>query len=389
MSLNKFLLMILLLNIYKSKTDIHHEYTIQSDNKQFLAIIYLKEKIQLTLIETEIISSSYYFIELTLESLCKYNKIFKQYDTLEDAYNCIQKLFEKEKIKIYNNYNDYLSIGFIMNSATCDNEEVIIKLEEKKMSKDEIDEKVRMETNNLSKRIKTLETENKELKKLMKEYESRLDYLELKDENIDTRIITKKSQLEIIKNELGEKYQMSDFKFNIRYRASRDGGIYNNIYSSFANYNNLLLLFHTTKGAKFGIFLYKGINNDFGYNNYYQNYNYGNNRNINVKSFIFSIDLNKIYYIENDQKIICFKNKCPNSKQSKEYLINIYSDDLLSKEKKINFINNISEISGNELNGGDEYFNLLEIEAFQITYVNKPLNKNINSSNRKRESFYY
>ena len=34
-----------------------------------------------------------------------------------------------------------------MNSAACDNEEVIIKLEEKKMSKEEIDEKVRLETN--------------------------------------------------------------------------------------------------------------------------------------------------------------------------------------------------------------------------------------------------
>lgn len=31
-----------------------------------------------------------------------------------------------------------------MNSASCDNEEVIFKLEEKKMSKDEINEKIRL-----------------------------------------------------------------------------------------------------------------------------------------------------------------------------------------------------------------------------------------------------
>lgn len=79
MFLNKLLLIIIILNISKLKIDIRNEYTIQVDNKQFLAIIYLKEKIQLTLIEIEVISSSYYFTELSLESLCKYNKIFKQY----------------------------------------------------------------------------------------------------------------------------------------------------------------------------------------------------------------------------------------------------------------------------------------------------------------------
>ena len=75
-----------------------------------------------------------------------------------------------------------------MNSASCDNEEVVIKLEEKKLSKDEINEKVRMETNSLRKKIKVVEGENKILKEKMKEYESRLDYLELKADNIDIKL---------------------------------------------------------------------------------------------------------------------------------------------------------------------------------------------------------
>ena len=193
MALNQYLMIIVLFIVCKSKVDKHNEYTIQVDNMQFLAMIYLKEKIQLSLIEIEVIPSSYYYTELTLESLCAYNKIFKQYDTLEDAYNCIKKLFEKEKIKIYN--GDNLSIVFIMNTASCDNEEVIIKLEEKKLSKDEIDEKIRMETNRLNKKIKILEEENTELKKMMKKYEQRLDLLELKGENIDKRIRRKISNI--------------------------------------------------------------------------------------------------------------------------------------------------------------------------------------------------
>ena len=135
---NKFLIILILLNIYKSGAfELNNEFIIQSNNKNFLAQLSLKEKIQITIMEIEIVSSSYHYIELTLESLCKYNKIFKQYDTLEDAYNCIKKLFEKEKIKIYNNDNN-ISLGFIMNSASCDNEEVIVALDEIKMNKDEI-----------------------------------------------------------------------------------------------------------------------------------------------------------------------------------------------------------------------------------------------------------
>ena len=51
----------------------------------------------------------------------------------------------------------------------------------------------------------------------MKEYESRLDYLELKADNIDTKIINKKSELQFIKNELEEKYKVSNINFNLKY----------------------------------------------------------------------------------------------------------------------------------------------------------------------------
>ena len=88
---------------------------------KYLALLYLKENIHITIIEIEVISSSYYYIELSLELLCKHNKIFKQYDILKEAYDCILKLLEKEKIKIYNS-DDNISLAFIMNSASCDNE---------------------------------------------------------------------------------------------------------------------------------------------------------------------------------------------------------------------------------------------------------------------------
>ena len=273
------------------QNNLHNEYTLQLGNRQFLVLTYLKEKIQLTIMELEIISSSYFHAELSLESLCKYNKIFKQYENLEDAYKGIQKLFEKEKAKIYI-IKDFISLGLIMNSAACDNEEVIIKLEEKKMSKEEIDEKVRLETNNLRKRIKILEEENKNLKNMMNNYESRLDYLELRDEKIDTKIINKKSELKFIKDEFIEKYNKNIISFTLKYRASKDGSQYSTMNSLIYNYYNLLFLFHTNAGHKFGAFISKGGNN---YRNYHPSPEF--------KSFIFSIENNKsdkLYYPKNE-----------------------------------------------------------------------------------------
>ena len=106
------------------------------------------------------------------------------------------------------------------------------------------------------------------------------------------------------------------------------------------------MLFHTIKEIKFGVFLYEGLNNNYRNNNGYNS--------INPKSFIFSLDRKKIFYIENENKIICFSNKCPIDKQAKDYLINIYRNNILTEDKRTNFINKISNLSGNEINGGDK-----------------------------------
>ena len=366
--MNKIFLLLIILNLYRtSKNNDYNEYILQSNERQFLTLIYLKEKIQITVIEIEIISSSYFYTELSLESLCKYNKIFKQYDNLEDAYNGIQKLFEKENIKVYAK-NGYISLGFIMNSASCDSEEVIIKLEEKKMSKEEIDEKVRIETNNLRKRIKILEEENKKLNNMINNFESRLDYLELRNEKIDTKIINRKSEIQFILDEFKEKYNKNSISFKLLYRASRDGVQFRNLNSKLRNYNhNLLFLFHIKEGLKFGAFLYKGLNNKY--------INYGNNYSPEPKSFIFGMDSNnknKIYYPENDENIISFNSQCSNEFKNKEYIINFCSNDLLIQEKNINYINKfvrlVDESNTLEKNEGKKYFNLKELEVFQISY---------------------
>ena len=123
-----------------------------------------------------------------------------------------------------------------MNSASCDNEEVIIQLDEKKMNKEKIDDKVRIETNNLRTKIKMLEEEVKKLDNKINDYESRLIYFELKEEGIDTKIINKMSEFKFIKDEFKENYNKNSIAFSLQYRATKHRDQYNQIISIIGNY---------------------------------------------------------------------------------------------------------------------------------------------------------
>ena len=367
MSLNKFLLLLILFNAYKLRSfNATKDYIIRSDTKEYLVLLYLKEYMQINIMELGEISHSYYSTNLTLESIYKYNKIFKQYDTLKEIFDCIQKLFEIEKIKIYNKY-DTISISLLMNSASCDSEEVIFKLEEKKLEKDEINERVRIETNILRKKIAALEEENKNLKNTMNDYDSRLSYLELKEYNIDTKILAKISEYKVFANEIEQKYKRNKINQILIYRASRDGNKLSNLNDLFGNYYNinLLILFKTKKELKFGIFLYKESNNnrnDYGY------YNRRVKNNLIEKSFLFSLNNNKIHYLENSDNIICFNNICNN--EDNKCLIEICNNNLLFIEKNIEPFLNLTSILNNKNNEGNNNLNFQEVEVFQISYNN-------------------
>ena len=82
-----------------------------------------------------------------------------------------------------------------------------------------------------------------------------------------------------------------NIKFDNKYRASRDGNKYDDLYTIIGanNYKNFLLLIQTTTGLKFGIFLSKktaNSQNNYGY--------YNNNKPLEPKTFIFSVNNNKI-----------------------------------------------------------------------------------------------
>ena len=70
-------------------------------------------------------------------------------------------------------------------------------------------------------------------------------------------------------------------------------------------------------------------------------------------------------------------------------MVNIYSNNILTEDKRTNFINKISNLSGNEINGGDKYFSLQEFEIFQVSYANNPKNNKQESVHSSSSYSYY
>ena len=72
-----------------------NEFTLALENKQYISKIILSDGIKIDLSEKNNKSPIIYSISLTLKDLWQYNKIFKIYETIDESYNIIERLFLK------------------------------------------------------------------------------------------------------------------------------------------------------------------------------------------------------------------------------------------------------------------------------------------------------
>ena len=271
--------------INEKKNLISKEFQLSSNNEQYLAKLILSDKIEINLNKKDAISSILYNVSLTLEDLGKINKIFKMCDTLEEAYNTLEKIFLKEKVTLHI-LNNNISCGFKMNSPTGDEFEIMIPLHKKEMDKSEINDKLCDEINKLKKRIKFLENENENFKNTIKNLESRLKKIEDKNyiyeffENFDTNIIKTNEEKKFIGSMIKDKFPDKNCNFNLLYRATRDGDAISTFHSKCDNKKQILVFYHTIKGVKFGGYT------DIGFD-------CSNQYKTDLKSFLFQIKKKK------------------------------------------------------------------------------------------------
>ena len=340
---------------------ISKEFQLSSNNEQYITKLILSDKIEINLNKKDSISSILYNVSLTLEDLGKINKIFKLCDTLEEAYNTLEKIFLKEKVTLHI-LNDNISCGFKMNSPTGDEVEIMIPLQKKEKDKSEINDKLCDEINKLKKRIKFLENENEIFKNTIKNLESRLKKLEDKNfiiENFDTNIIKTNEEKKFIESMVRDKFPYKNCKFNLLYRATRDGDKISAFHSKCDNKKQILVLYHTIKGVKFGGYT------DIGFD-------CSNREKTDLKSFLFQINKKKIYNAIGEDQVVCFCGNGPTfGNKEVAILLNDFVS-ILSNEKNTHRtckdISSFEGLNNYEINNGEQYFNLKELEVFQIIF---------------------
>ena len=349
------------------------EYKLNINNQTYLAKISLSNKITINL--EELNTSCLYSTELSLEEFHRSNKIFKQYETLDECYQYLMIFFGKNKVNIDQD-EEKIYIKLPINSAFGETEEINIPLNQKQSQKAN-DKKLNKEINQLKTKIILLENENKELKNTVTSLQNELkDYKKLNDirltkiessinnqnkyYNIDTRILSPFEDISFLINRLKKYFkQNTDISFNLIYRASANGDEPSDFHIKCDYIKNVLVLYYTSKFVKFGGFTSIGFDSS-------------NCSKDDLDSFIFNINDKKIYEAEEKNQVGCFDVNGPFFGRYNSAIYMLDGVNLLTKNenqhKTSKKILSFKGLKNNNfvINNGEEYFSLLELEVFEI-----------------------
>ena len=208
----------------------------------------------------------------------------------------------------------------------------------------------------LNNRVSTLEKENINLKTKLSIFEKYLtpqinDQIKLK-EKILSDIITNINELDVINKRLLRQNKRT--VYTLIYKATRDGDKAQTFHTMCDSYNHTVVLIKTLKGRRFGGYTYEKWEGE-------------DVNKVDNRSFLFSIDKQKVYnVIRNEEAIGCYKLNGPDFCG---WQIVIQDNFLTNKqcytgEKETNFRTD----EDYELNGGEKYFGVQELEVFQVKW---------------------
>ena len=356
------------------------EYHINFLNKNYLVKLgklNRSQKIGFIIEQTDDIKNFLFESEFSLEDLKQISKLFRIFDSIDEAFNDISD------IKIIKVELTEIDINLILTSLISKTENICIQIKKKNLSNEKINEIIFKELNeiksvlkeeklkneNLKKIVDELVKENKELKiqvkelidwknSLIKKNENNIDNNNIK-ERIDSKIIKTKEEIELLSKRLTSKGFLKNSKviFNLLYRASRDGDSPYDYHNKCDGKAYTLCVIQTIKGCKFGGYTETKIKSGDGVDDKDPN------------AFVFSLNKNKIY--ENLKKENCAVNHSKNWGP-------IFRGDAFAVWNKNFFSYNEHTIGTRtqsnygvmnedyEINNGEEYFGIKELEVFQI-----------------------
>ena len=357
------------------------EYKLDADKDIFQVKVGKNEKKNKIIIHISKINELvdiFYENEFTFDDLLKLDKTFRICDELDEIFKNIITFFNEKKVIIKEVKDDSLILNLKLSSMTGKEKNVEMKLFKKEMNQDSI-------VKELCKKIKILEEENKNLKEEIKIFKKELNDLnnirndlnelkkwknEKEDEfkklikekknvsilqNIDSKILTKAEDFEFIENAYknNDKLLMNKiFKPKLLYRVTRDGDSATVFHNKCDNIKGTLTLVKTKKGFIFG-----------GYTN--ETWNSGGYKK-DDNAFCFSIDLKKIYKSKKTNNCIyCDSGYGP---VFGDYIFCIYNNCLSKGGMMNDGLNNNydGQQKANEINNGEQYFGVIEVEVFEI-----------------------
>ena len=349
------------------------EYTLNSEDKTFKIRINLSSKITIEANELDKIKGVFYSNIFSLEALVQLSRGFKICEDINEAFDTIVQIFENKKADIkYNNENEVLLIikVFLPGGKV---QEVNLTLYKKIMDKDLLIDELIVKVNKLEEENKTLKKDMNDIKERLKLFESKEKLFEkyfaeeikyknfIEELGMDTKIIDKKEDLQFIYNRLvnnDENLRQKKIKYNLLYRATRDGDSSINFHNKVDNKKSLLSIIKTNKGMKFGYYIEKP-------------YKKTGKWEKDNKSFIYSLNLKKIYNIKEDS--YSFRDDPSDMVDLYNNQIRIY-DNFLAKNESYTCTKSNADVSfygfekDYELNNGEQNFTVQEIETFQISF---------------------
>ena len=315
-----------------------------------------------------------YQIKLNYKEIINKIPNFKIHSNISDIYKTILMLLNSKRydIKIYNDLSLKLILKIINMIGNEENFELVLNkiainsrmktgiMEEKIINLENKIKELIKEKEEMNIKINDLNNENQIIKKELNDLKLKINSLIFVSLNLNanSKIIDSTEEIIFILKEIERNNnKIKDIK--LIYTAKEDEDKVDIFHSKCDDKMNTLMLIKTKSEYKFGGFTKTGWKNAKGKDIY------------DDKAFCFSINLKKIYNIKNPNFALhCQSQDSRPSFGSNNYVFLLDNNFLSKNTSKVEAMKDdyIGENKKMEINGGNEYFTVEELEVYQILF---------------------
>ena len=307
------------------------------------------------------------------DDLIKIIPNFRIHTNMLDIYNLLIKLLKAGKydikndkdnelifiIKLINMFGNEEKYELILNKIEINDKMKISNINDKINKLEDEIMQLKKEKEEMNIKINNLSSENELIKKELNNLKNKIYSLSLKNNNsfsLDSKIFQDITEINFILKEI-EKNREKIRNINLIYRASDDGDTIANFHKKCDNKKNTLLFIETKDRYKFGGYTEVGWKNVKGEDIY------------DEQAFFFSCNLKKIYNVKNPSGAMhCQSYDSRPSFGANSYVFLLENNFFSRKSKTDKILDYIGEKKECEINGGNTYFLVNQLEVFQIFF---------------------